>query len=461
MIFFSVGNALPLKVYWNLFFGWFVLQIVIFLLQIEIRGFRSFRRGILDDLSPGQNIIVGPNGSGKSSIVTALEFLLTRNFRHLNQAQRNHLMCNIQVDGQQTKSAEVSVWLDNSDEVFPIKDEDETTVVIKRVLTAKTDQYFVNNKPKKFDEFAAMLESAGFSPNNSHFLVKQGFITEIAFGSPQHLLSILRAISGSEGYEDKKKKAEKLFSECAERITTLEGRIKIIEDQLKLLNIDRDKVREFQGLLKNRRFLTGRIARKEYDNIRAQVQQLKAKQSQLFGKMKEDTEFISNQKMALTENITTLKALDTKVKDAQERQLLYSKQVKQNDEIIISLEGEIDELRQLTQEVTELESAKEAFKERKAELDKLITEIDESDVKQDALQEEIAELDESIKNLIEVRRMIGEDATQSTEIRNRLETLKIDRKNQKTLRDKCESELDKLNRQKPNLVCFLKFNLFY
>lgn len=365
-------------------------------------------------------------------------------------------MCNIQLDGQQTKSAEVTVWLDNSDDVFPIRDGDETTVVIKRVITGKTDQYFVNDKPKKFDEFAAMLESAGFSPNNSHFLVKQGFITEIAFGSPQHLLSILRAISGSEGYEDKKKKAEKLFSECAERITTLEGRIKSIEDQLKLLNIDRDKVREFQNLLKNRRFLTGRIARKEYDNIRAQVEQLNAKQAQLIVKMNEDKDFLNERKNSLTEKMTALKELEGKVKEAKETlQPLYCKQVKQNDEIIISLEGEIDELKQLTQEATEFESVKEEWKVKKLELDKLIEEIKKSDETQDALQEEIAQLDESIKNLIDVRRMLGEDATQSAEIRNRVETLKSERKNQKTLRDNCENQLDELKRQEPNLVCFL------
>src|SRR3990167_3889601 len=50
---------------------------VTYLKQLQMRGFKSFNRKTIFDLSNGLNICIGPNGSGKSNVASEGEVVLT------------------------------------------------------------------------------------------------------------------------------------------------------------------------------------------------------------------------------------------------------------------------------------------------------------------------------------------------------------------------------------------------
>lgn len=47
-------------------------------------------------------------------------------------------------------------------------------VILRRVIGAKKDQYFLNKKMVPRSDVTNLLESAGFSHSNPYYIVKQG-----------------------------------------------------------------------------------------------------------------------------------------------------------------------------------------------------------------------------------------------------------------------------------------------
>lgn len=47
-------------------------------------------------------------------------------------------------------------------------------IVLRRVIGAKKDQYFLNKKMVPRSDVMNLLESAGFSRSNPYYIVKQG-----------------------------------------------------------------------------------------------------------------------------------------------------------------------------------------------------------------------------------------------------------------------------------------------
>lgn len=58
-----------------------------FLTHLNVQGFKSFAHPITIEFHPGLNVIVGPNGSGKSNVIDALRWVLGDNFREIRVSQ--------------------------------------------------------------------------------------------------------------------------------------------------------------------------------------------------------------------------------------------------------------------------------------------------------------------------------------------------------------------------------------
>eukprot|EP01083_Nonionella_stella_P126714 383627_1 len=99
--------------------------------RIIICGFKSYKKKVVLDLSPGHNVVVGANGSGKSNIYSALEFVLSSIYDMLRSEQRKQLLHDAGQSG--VVSAYVEIIFDNSDVRFP---RNESLISIKRTIGA-------------------------------------------------------------------------------------------------------------------------------------------------------------------------------------------------------------------------------------------------------------------------------------------------------------------------------------
>ena len=68
-------------------------------------------------------------------------------------------------------SAFVEITFDNSDNRFPTSRE---TVVLRRTIGLKKDEYSLDRKSTTKSDVMNLLESAGFSQSNPYYIVPQG-----------------------------------------------------------------------------------------------------------------------------------------------------------------------------------------------------------------------------------------------------------------------------------------------
>ncbi len=414
--------------------------------QIELKGFRSFSEGTVAALSPGMNIIVGPNGSGKSTVVSALEFVLTRNNVRLSGPFRRSFICNVPIrskGGQQHTTAEVTVWLDNEDGHFPLA---EKEVAIRRQVSAASDQYFVNGRPTKVDQFLALMETSGFSPNNSHFLVQQGFVKEVAFGSQEAMLNILRAVSGAETFEERKGRAFALIDESERTITRLDGQIAFLHRQMRLFKIDRTVVAAFQEQTRLRRYLTGRLAHLDSEKAQAEAGRLKEEGRRLGGQLAAGEQSLAALRETLEANGAALKAAKAEEVTGKAKLALLESLMGKNRQLMARLQETLAGAEELSAEVVEELPRKKAVKARKlAQLEELKARLTAADQAIADLETAIAETEAANERMVLLGKVVAEGGGHREErVRRLIAQLRAEERRQRAYLGEQQQKLEEI-----------------
>ena len=84
------------------------------------------------------------------------------------------------------------------DKRIPLNEDD---ISIKRTIGAKKDEYFLNTKYTTKTEIDSLLESAGLSKSNQHFIVPQGKISRRVKEKPSDRLQLIKEIAGTRVYK--------------------------------------------------------------------------------------------------------------------------------------------------------------------------------------------------------------------------------------------------------------------
>ena len=154
-----------------------------YLKGIKMQGFKSFADKI--DLEFGQGItaIVGPNGSGKSNVSDAIRWVLGE---QSIKSLRGSKMEDVIFAGTQKRAplgfAQVSITLDNSDELFNI-DQDELKVT-RRVTRSGESDFYINNTPCRLKDIHELFMDTGLG-REGYSVIGQGKIDQILSSKPE------------------------------------------------------------------------------------------------------------------------------------------------------------------------------------------------------------------------------------------------------------------------------------
>lgn len=241
--------------------------------QCIIQGFRSYRdQTIVEPFSPKHNVIVGRNGSGKSNFFYAIQFVLSDEFSHLREEQRQALLH--EGTGPRVISAFVEIIFDNSDNRIPIEKDE---VVLRRVIGSKKDQYFLDKKMVTKSDVMNLLESAGFSRSNPYYIVKQGKINQMATAPDSHRLKLLREVAGTRVYDERKDESESILKETEGKREKIQELLKYIDERLSTLDEEKEELKEYQKWDKMRRSLEYTIHDHELKDTRHKMDNLQDK----------------------------------------------------------------------------------------------------------------------------------------------------------------------------------------
>jgi len=187
-----------------------------------------------------------------------LEFVLSSKYDLLRSEQRKRLLYDAGQSG--VVSASVEIVLDNEDGRFPIN---EPMVSIKRTIGAKKDEYFVNQRHSDKTELNNLLESAGISKYNQHFIVPQGSIAERVKERDNERLQLIKEIAGTRVYDERRNESLKLMNNADHKREKVNLIINYFQERLEELNSEKEELYKFQTLDTEKRSIEYQIYDKE------------------------------------------------------------------------------------------------------------------------------------------------------------------------------------------------------
>jgi chromosome segregation protein len=185
---------------------------VVYILKLELKGFKSFRDHTTLEFTKGFNAITGKNGSGKSNILDAIRFALGSNSPKSLRESRMSRLIN---EGSRNKFARVSITLSNENGSIPVNSEKVT--ITRELMEDGTQRYFLNGKRITKNAIEDLLAAASISSDGLN-IVPQGSLNTIADMSPSDRMQLLQEIIGIKMYDEKKAEALQRLKEADEQL---------------------------------------------------------------------------------------------------------------------------------------------------------------------------------------------------------------------------------------------------
>ena len=252
--------------------------------QVIIEGFKSYREQIATEpFSSKVNCVVGANGSGKTNFFHAIRFVLSDLFQNLRSEDRHALLH--EGAGHQVLSAFVEIVFDNSDNRIPV---DKEEVRLRRTIGLKKDEYFLDGKHITKTEVMNLLESAGFSRSNPYYVVQQGKIASLTLMKDSERLDLLKEIGGTRVYEERRRESLKIMQETGNKRKQIIQVVQYLDERLKELDEEKEELRKYQQLDKQRKSLEYTIYDKELHDARhklGEVEEARTKVSETSTRM--------------------------------------------------------------------------------------------------------------------------------------------------------------------------------
>ncbi|KAJ6671699.1 STRUCTURAL MAINTENANCE OF CHROMOSOMES PROTEIN 3 [Salix viminalis] len=245
--------------------------------QVIIEGFKSYREQVATEpFSPKVNCVVGANGSGKTNFFHAIRFVLSDLFQNLRNDDRHQLLH--EGAGHQVLSAFVEIVFDNSDNRIPV---DKEEVRLRRTIGLKKDEYFLDGKHITKTEVMNLLESAGFSRSNPYYVVQQGKIASLTLMKDSERLDLLKEIGGTRVYEERRRESLKIMQETGNKRKQIIQVVQYLDERLKELDEEKEELRKYQQLDKQRKSLEYTIYDKELHDARQKLLEVEESRSKI------------------------------------------------------------------------------------------------------------------------------------------------------------------------------------
>ncbi len=408
--------------------------------RLVLSGFKSFAKHTEIPFNGRFNCVLGPNGSGKSNILDALCFVLGKSSsKSLRAEKAANLIYNGGKAKKPAKSGEVSIYFDNSDKIFPTKDNE---VKISRIVRQNGQSvYKINDEARTRQEILDLLSMAKIIPDGYNIIL-QGDIAKFVEMHPDERRELIGETAGISIYEEKKHKALLELGKVDEKLKETEIVLTERNTYLKELKKDRDHAMKYKDMNDKIRenkasYLKLQIdkkqaekddqqkklneANKELQGLNSKVDQLRKQNEEKRAKIEQITKEIEkkgeveqvqinrqveNLKIDITKKNSRIEAIKNElVKIANRKEDLKSsiKEVKQK---ISDLE---DDKKNMEKEIASKSKEREAIRKRvlefrqKNELDNIgdiEKQVEEIDKKSEDLQKEVQSAREQQHNLI-------------------------------------------------------------
>ncbi len=221
-----------------------------YLKNITLQGFKSFKNKSRLFFEPGISVIVGPNGSGKSNVADAISWVLgEQSPKSLRGSSMGDVI--FKSKNEEMGIAEVSLMFDNSNKLFNI--EFREVKFTRRVFMRGGSEYFINSSPCRLIDIQELTADSGIG-KGLNIIINQGQINEIAVLKPIERKAIIEDVLGISKHKNRRDKSLSKLQKVkndVDRIDDLMEEIKRTMDPLEIEAKRAQKHAEIFNLLKD------------------------------------------------------------------------------------------------------------------------------------------------------------------------------------------------------------------
>jgi chromosome segregation protein len=234
--------------------------------RLELQGFKSFADRSAVEFGSGITAIVGPNGAGKSNLSDAIRWVLGESSARTLRGER---MEDVIFGGTPSRRplpwAEVSVVLDNSDALLPIRFAEVT--LTRRLDRAGQGEYFLNRTPCRQRDFVDLLHGTGLG-RHAFAVVNQGQTDELLAARPEELRAVVEEAAGVTRYRARRAEAERHLAMAEQALQRLRDVLAERERHLPVLAAEAERAERHRALAAELRALELGVWARELSQLR-------------------------------------------------------------------------------------------------------------------------------------------------------------------------------------------------
>jgi len=198
--------------------------------RLRLLGFKSFVEPTELVIERGLTGVVGPNGCGKSNLLEALRWVMGEtSHKSMRAAAMDDVIFSGTTLRPQRNTAEVTIFIDNSERLAPAEwNGSDTIEITRRIEREAGSAYRINGREARARDIKILFEDAATGAR-SPALVRQGQIGEIVNAKPEARRRVLEDAAGIAGLHSRRHEAEL-------RLKAAEGNLARLNDVLGGLN---------------------------------------------------------------------------------------------------------------------------------------------------------------------------------------------------------------------------------
>nr|MBA3449493.1 chromosome segregation protein SMC [Pseudaminobacter sp.] len=217
--------------------------------RLRLLGFKSFVEPGEFVIERGLTGVVGPNGCGKSNLVEALRWVMGESsYKNMRASGMDDVIFSGSGTRPARNTAEVTLFLDNSDRTAPaaFNDADELQVS-RRIEREAGSVYRINGREARAKDVQLLFADQSTGAR-SPSMVGQGRIGELIQAKPQARRALLEEAAGISGLHTRRHEAELRLRAAEQNLERLEDVVGELEGQIESLKRQARQASRFKNL---------------------------------------------------------------------------------------------------------------------------------------------------------------------------------------------------------------------
>ena len=381
-----------------------------YLKALEIQGFKSFPEKTVLNFGEDITAIVGPNGSGKSNISDAIRWVMgEQNSRQLRGAKMEDVIFGGTEKRNQMGFAQVTLVIDNTEHIFPTREEAEVAVT-RRYYRSGESEYYINKQSVRLKDVNELFMDTGMG-REGYSIIGQGKIDEILSVKSGERREIFEEAAGISKYRHRKEEAERKLERTQENLVRINDKIAELELQVEPLRQQAETAKKYLVLRDELRVLEISVWLEQLQNLR--TAKLKLESDTALAKEECDrAQRALDESYALGESFTEQMRRNDMDADSLRGQVTESDSAAGEEAAAIavlqtSIDHNNDSLRRLEQELTNADARRENLQ---GQIDAQLAHIAEIDASAADLERELDDLLEKARSLSDSARGAADEA---------------------------------------------------